>query len=99
MLFGGQSFSSFNFTPLSGFGQGTYTLIHAGGRTGSLSSSNLSGAIGSGYSGTLSVVGNDLVLTVVPEPGTLALLIAAGAGLLAWGVTGGKRKADAKKPG
>jgi hypothetical protein len=79
----GQDFSDFSFTPLSGFGVGTYTLIDANATSGSLGS-NLTGIIG-GYRGTLGIVGGDLVLTttVVPEPGTLALLFAAGLGLLA----------------
>jgi hypothetical protein len=83
----GQDFSDFAFTSLTGFGVGTYTLIEAGTVSGSLSSSNLSGLIGDDYRGTLSVVGGDLVLTttLVPEPGTLALLLAASIGLLACG--------------
>jgi autotransporter-associated beta strand protein len=70
-----QDFSDFHFTALSGFGNGTYTLIDAGTISGSLGS-NLTGPIGD-YSGTLSISGNDLVLNVVPEPGTWVLLATA----------------------
>jgi hypothetical protein len=82
----GQDFSDFHFTAFDGFGVGTYTLIDARTISGSLSTSNLSGMIGSGFRGTLSVAGNDLVLTTVavPEPGTLALLVAAGAAFVGW---------------
>jgi autotransporter-associated beta strand protein len=76
----GQQFSDFNFNPLAGFVQGTYTLIDAASVSGSLGT-NTSGAI-DGLWSTLSVstsTGN-LILTVVPEPSTLALLFAAVAG-------------------
>ncbi len=80
----GQDFSDFSFTALSGFGDGTYTLIDAKAISGALSTSNLSGTIVGGHVGTLSVLGNRLVLTVVPEPGTLTLLAASLVGLLAY---------------
>ena len=72
----GQGFSNFNFTPLAGFGPGSYTLVNAASITGL--GSNTSGTI-DGLPATLAVSHNDLVLTVVPEPSTLALL---GSGLL-----------------
>ena len=82
----GLEFSDFEFTALSGFGEGTYTLIDAATTSGSMGN-NCTGMIGR-YRGTLSVVGGDLVLrtTAVPEPGMLAMLIAAGAGTVvgAW---------------
>ena len=79
----GQQFSDFDFTPLSGFGVGTYTLIEAG---------SISGKLGNDTAGTienlpayLSVSGNDLVLNVVPEPGTAMLLAVSGLlGFAAW---------------
>jgi autotransporter-associated beta strand protein len=74
-----QDFSDFNFTALSGFGQGMYTLIDAGIISGNLGD-NPSGTI-DGYFATISKSGNDLVLNVVPEPGTWALLAAACLGL------------------
>jgi hypothetical protein len=74
----GQDFSDFNFTALSGFGNGTYTLIDAGTISGSLGS-YLTGNIGA-YSATLSTSGSDIVLTVVPEPGTWVLLAIACVG-------------------
>jgi autotransporter-associated beta strand protein len=71
----GQHFSDFNFTPLAGFGQGTYTLIDAGSISGTLGP-DTSGTI-DGLPASLAVQGDDLVLNVVPEPGTLSLLGAA----------------------
>ncbi|MEI8375853.1 MAG: autotransporter-associated beta strand repeat-containing protein [Planctomycetota bacterium] len=82
LILSGQQFSDFHFTPLDGFGQGRYILIDAG--SGSISNSlgdNRSGMIGS-YSATLAVEGSDLVLNVVPEPSTFALLGTATLGLL-----------------
>lgn len=79
LTLGGQQFSDFNFTPLGGFGPGSYTLIDA---------ASVSGTLGGGTSGTinglqakLAVQGNDLVLTVVPEPETLALMCGFGVGM------------------
>jgi autotransporter-associated beta strand protein len=68
----GQQFSDFNF---SGFLPGTYTLIDAGSISGSLGP-NTSGTI-NGIPATLAVQGDNLVLNVVPEPGTLGLLAVA----------------------
>jgi autotransporter-associated beta strand protein len=82
----GQQFTDFTFTPLSGFGPGTYTLIDAAGISGGLGLIT-TGTI-NGLSATLAVdtVHNDLVLNVVPEPSTLALLAVAALGhvLLTW---------------
>jgi autotransporter-associated beta strand protein len=75
----GQQFSDFNFTPLAGFGRGTYTLIDAGSITGSLGSTT-SGTI-DGLQASLAVKGDNLVLNVVPEPSTLALLVAGAVGV------------------
>lgn len=78
-------FADFIFTTSTGFGGGVYTLIdNAGSITDLLNSSGLSGTIG-GLNATLSTStlnGNDLILTVIPEPaaaflgsfGMLALL-------------------------
>ncbi len=68
----GQQFSDFNFTPLAGFAPGSYTLIDAGSISGGLGA-NTSGTI-DGLPANLAMQGNNLVLNVVPEPGTLALL-------------------------
>ncbi len=73
------SFSAFNFTAFSDFGTGIYTLIDAGTISGDLGS-NLTGAI-DGFSATLLKSGDDLVLNVVPEPGTWILLATACLGL------------------
>jgi autotransporter-associated beta strand protein len=78
----GQQFSDFNFTTLPGFGPGTYTLVDAGSFSGSLGA-NRSGTI-DGFQASLALQGNDLVLNVVPEPGTLSLLVVGAAVLLAW---------------
>ena len=79
-------FSDFAFSPLAGFGSGTYTLVDSGSViVGTLDSLNLNGSIGA-FSGTLgySLDGTDIVLTVVPEPGS-ALLLVAGTALCAAG--------------
>jgi autotransporter-associated beta strand protein len=69
----GQSFSRFGFTALAGFGPGDYVLIDAGAIQGSVGT-DVSGTI-NGLPGTISVVGNDLVLSVVPEPSTWITLV------------------------
>ncbi len=77
----GQQFADFTFNNLAGFGAGTYTLFDATTITGSLGAS-VAGTIG-GLGSTLSVSGNDVILTVVPEPATLSLLAGTAIGLLA----------------
>jgi hypothetical protein len=81
----GQQFSDFNFTPLGGFAPGTYMLIDAGSISGGLGA-NTSGTI-NGLSASLALQGNDLVLNVVPEPGTFPLLAAGIVAILATGLT------------
>jgi fibronectin-binding autotransporter adhesin len=81
--------SAFNFSPRSGLGMGTYTLIDAGTISGNLGS-NLDGTIG-GLPATLSISGNDLVLTVVPEPVNLVLLATAALGLIGGALFNRKR--------
>ncbi|MGO9114367.1 MAG: PEP-CTERM sorting domain-containing protein, partial [Thermoguttaceae bacterium] len=76
----GQQFSDFNFTWSANFGPGSYNLIDFGSSSGSLGATT-SGTI-DGYSAVLGVQGNDLVLTVVPEPSTLAMLGVGAIGLL-----------------
>ncbi len=76
----GQQFSDFNFTPLAGFGPGDYTLIDAASINGGLGA-NVTGAV-DGLPATLAVQGNNVVLHVVPEPSTLALLLAGCIGFL-----------------
>jgi autotransporter-associated beta strand protein len=80
----GQQFSSFDFSETAGFGPGTYDLIAFGSYRGSLGNST-SGTV-DGYPANLALSGNDLVLTVVPEPSTLALLGAGVIGLWAYGL-------------
>jgi fibronectin-binding autotransporter adhesin len=84
----GQQFSSFDFTETDNFGPGIYDLIAFGSRIGSVGTIS-SGTI-DGYPANLAISGNDLVLTVVPEPSTLALLGAGAIGLAAFGL--GRRK-------
>ena len=67
------NFDDFSFTAGTGFNEGIYKLF--GGTiapTGTLGSS-LIGTI-SGKSSTISLSGNDVLLTVVPEPTTWGLL-------------------------
>jgi autotransporter-associated beta strand protein len=66
-----QIFEDFLFYPQSGFGPGVYTLIHAGGIDGFLGDDS-SGEI-NGMGASLGVSGNDIVLTVVPEPSSFML--------------------------
>ncbi|MGA2256730.1 MAG: autotransporter-associated beta strand repeat-containing protein [Thermoguttaceae bacterium] len=82
LVLSNQQFSDFNFTPSYGFGPGSYTLIDAQTITGTLGPST-SGTI-AGWDSALAVSGNDLLLTVVPEPSTLALLGAGLVGLIGW---------------
>jgi hypothetical protein len=79
----GQQFTGFHFTTEAGFKPGVYTLIAANSVSGTLGT-NTSGTI-DGYSATLAVQGNDLVVNVAPEPSTLALLAAGALGLLGYG--------------
>ena len=78
LTFNGQQFSNFHFAWTDGFGPGKYTLIDARSIIGLASTS---GTI-DGYPATLAVQGSDLMLTVVPEPPTLALLGAGVVGLI-----------------
>ena len=74
---GALEFGDFSFTSLTGFAEGVYTLFDTNSAiNGSLADSGLSGAIGTKY-GTIGLSGNgqDLLLTVVPEPSTYALCI------------------------
>ena len=63
----------FVFNPLSGFGPGTYTLFGSSSAITGTLGSNLSGTV-DGLSATLGLSGDNVVLTVVPEPSTLALV-------------------------
>jgi autotransporter-associated beta strand protein len=71
-------FSDFSFSAIAGLEEGTYTLFDTSTTiVGTLDSANLSGAFGPGFFGTLGFAdgGHDLVLTVIPEPGSAALLL------------------------
>jgi fibronectin-binding autotransporter adhesin len=74
--------ADFAFSDSGGFGEGVYTLITgASSFVGALDSSNVSGDV-LGYHSTLSMSGNNLVLTVVPEPSALLLGALGVLGLL-----------------
>ncbi|MDB6170915.1 MAG: sorting protein [Chthoniobacteraceae bacterium] len=78
-------FDDFAFLTADGFGNGSYTLFDTSTLiNGTLNSANLTGTLAPGYFGTLSLAdnGNDIVLTVVPEPGSAALLLASVGSLL-----------------
>jgi autotransporter-associated beta strand protein len=77
-----QKFSDFGFNTLAGFSAGTYVLIDAGTVQGSLNAAD-NGSI-SGLPAMLSVSGNDLVLTVVPEPSSFVLLAIGAACAIAF---------------
>jgi hypothetical protein len=80
----GQQFSDFNFTPTAIFAPGTYDLIEAGSITGTLGTST-SGTV-DGLQSSITVSGDNLVLTVVPEPSAFALLGLGTLGLAAYGL-------------
>jgi hypothetical protein len=76
-------FSDFQFTPTSGFDVGTYTLFSLTGTSalsGTLAGSGLTGNITGLYAGTLSLSGNNILLTVtvIPEPKVSMLLLGVG---------------------
>ncbi len=78
----GLEFDDFVFTAGSGFGAGIYTLFETASTiTGSLGT-NLTGQIG-GLDAELSLAGGgqNIILTVVPEPATGALLLLTGLGM------------------
>jgi hypothetical protein len=79
----GQQFPNFNFTWSANFGPGSYDLIDFSSSSGSLGA-NTTGTI-DGYAARLAVQGDDLVLTVTPEPSTFALLAAGAIGLVGYG--------------
>jgi len=74
------NFDDFTFAALPGFDDGSYTLFQTSGISGTLGSS-LNGTI-SGKSATLSISGNDVLLSVIPEPGTLATFLFGALALL-----------------
>jgi autotransporter-associated beta strand protein len=80
------AFDDFSFNPLAGFGSGAYTLFDGDQPIiGSFdpNSANLSGTVG-GLLGTIEFGdgGNDIVLTVVPEPGAAVSLLSGLGALL-----------------
>ena len=77
------TFSNFNFAYTSNFGPGVYDLIQSNSPLDNVLDGGTGGSV-DGYAANLALSGNDVVLVVVPEPSTLALLAAAAVGLLAW---------------
>jgi autotransporter-associated beta strand protein len=80
---GALAFDDFVFSNSGGLAVGTYTLFNTTTPIiGTLDVANLTGAIG-GFTGTIGFGdgGNDIVVTVVPEPGT-AMVLLGGMGLL-----------------
>lgn len=78
-------FDDFEFTSLAGFEEGTYKLFDGDTAiVGSLDAANLTGILAPGFTGTLGFgdSGRDLLLTVVPEPGSATLLLASVGSLL-----------------
>lgn len=61
---GALGFGSFEFTKLAGLEEGTYILIGSRGLSVDLEEADLSGDLG-GYTGTLGIEGDNLILTVV----------------------------------
>lgn len=67
---GALGFTDFTFTTSGGFGPGVYTLISSGTAiSGTLNPADLTGLVG-GISGTLSISGNDVILTVANPSST-----------------------------
>lgn len=79
----GIGFSDFAFSDVSGFGVGTYTLFETDNTiVGSLDAADLAGTI-AGMPVSLGLGdGTDIVLTVVPEPSSVALLGLGAIGLM-----------------
>ncbi len=77
------NFDDFAFTPLGGFAEGDYTLFDGDTAIVGLLGASLSGPIGL-FTGEIQLAngGTDLVLHVIPEPSTAALLLGS-LGLLA----------------
>ncbi|RYD93785.1 MAG: hypothetical protein EOP50_10570, partial [Sphingobacteriales bacterium] len=77
-------FDDFAFTTLAGFGAGTYTLFDGiSAIDGAFDTSKLTGVVG-GLNATLGFSNNknDIVLTVIPEPGSATLLLVGVSSLL-----------------
>lgn len=88
------AFDDFIFSDGGGITQGTYTLLDSNTPiVGQLDLAHLSGSVGS-FTGTLGFAdnGNDLILTVVPEPNAALLVLAGTAGLL-----GSRRRRSARQ--
>ena len=66
---------AYTFDFLGSAFSGTFTLLTFGGTTFTDASQFSITNLGAGLNGTLHLTGSDLTLTVIPEPGTVALLI------------------------
>ena len=78
-------FDDFTFTETSGFGPGTYTLFDSTQDVFGTLGASLSGTLVGTLVGTLSLAdtNNDIILTVVPEPGSATLILGGLAMLVA----------------
>lgn len=79
-------FSDFGFQNIAGFAPGTYTLFNTNNTILGTLGTSLTGFVG-GYEATLSFAngGQDLILSVVPEPSSFAMAtLALGLGSLLW---------------
>lgn len=74
---GSLEFDNFTFTAGSGFGIGTYTLFADADEILGFFGSNLSGSI-NGFQGILGLDGDNVILNVIPEPGSALLALLAG---------------------
>jgi len=79
--------ADFTFTTGPTFGAGEYTLFQTTGITGAGTVDTTAGTVG-GAQANLATSGNNIVLNVIPEPATLALMALGGLGL----ILGRKRK-------
>jgi autotransporter-associated beta strand protein len=78
-------FDSFAFTPLAGFGPGTYTLFTANSISGGLDPARTTGSLG-GLAAELTATTTEISLVVVPEPAAIALAGAAAVSLIVLGI-------------
>jgi PEP-CTERM motif len=77
--------NDFTFTQLGGFANGDYLLFDTTTAIVGNFGANVTGSLGGSFTGTLQFAdgGNDIILHVVPEPGSSALLLVSGLGLMA----------------
>jgi fibronectin-binding autotransporter adhesin len=72
------NFDSFAFTLSGPLNEQDYVLFQSTDLNGSLALGNLTGDLGGGFTGTLGLDGDSVILTVVPEPNAFLLVLSAG---------------------